>query len=157
ITIDRRIDEIAQQQLSAIEVDGIEMRAQKLAELVFSGRDRYGWFDDEITLSAHHAPPLSSDEASRLREGRRTLGKDVVYVSARVPAADNFPAVATIRDLHDVLVKRGSIEEDVRSGELPPLKANTPEVFESARALVALIGEMIALTDELLDVGESWP
>jgi very-short-patch-repair endonuclease len=157
ITIDRRIDEIAQQQLSAIEVDGVEMRAQKLAELVVSGRDRYGWFDDEITLSAHHAPPLSSDEASRLRGARRALGKDLHYVSVRVPGADNFPSVAAICDLHDVLVKRGSIEEEVRSGELTPLKANTPEVFESARALVGLIGEMIALTDELQDVNESWP
>ena len=157
ITIDRRIDEIAQQQLSAIEVDGVEMRAQKLAELVVSGKDRHGWFDDEITLSPLHAPPLSSDEASRLREARRSLGKDLVYVTSRVPSPDSFPSVAAICDLHDVLVKRGSIEEEVRSGGLTPLKANTPEVFEAARALVALIEEMIALTNELQDVGESWP
>lgn len=157
ITIDRRIDEIAEQQLSAIEVDGVEMRAQKLAELVVTGRERHGWFDDEISLSPLHAPPLSSDEASRLREGRRALGQDLVYVSSRVPSADSFPSVATVCDLHDVLVKRGSIEEEVRSGELTPLKANTPEVFEAARALVGLIGEMIALIDELEDVGDSWP
>ncbi|HEY3705030.1 MAG TPA: AAA domain-containing protein [Terracidiphilus sp.] len=157
ITIDRRIDEIALQQLSVIEVDGVEMRAQKLAELVVSGRDRHGWFDDEITLSPPHAPPLSSDEASRLREARRSLSKDLVYVTSRVPSPDSFPSVATICDLHDVLVKRGSIEEEVRSGGLTPLKANTPEVFEAARALVVLLEEMIALTCELKDAGESWP
>jgi very-short-patch-repair endonuclease len=157
ITIDRRIDEIAQQQLSAIEVDGVEMRAQKLAELVVSGRDRFGWFDDEITLSPRHAPPLSSDEASRLREARRSLGDDLVYVKSRVPSADSFPSVAAVCDLHDILVKRGSIEEEVRAGELTPLKANTPEIFETARTLVGIIGEMIALTEELQDVGESWP
>lgn len=157
ITIDRRMDEIAQQQLSAIEVDGVEMRAQKLADLLVSGRDRHGWFDDEITLSPLHAPPLSSDEASRLGEARRSLGKDLVYVTSRVPSADSFPSVAAICDLHDVLVKRGSIEEEVRSGQLTPLKANTPEVFEAARALVQLVEEMIALTEELQDVGEPWP
>jgi very-short-patch-repair endonuclease len=157
ITIDRRIDEIAQQQLSAIEVDGVEMRAQKLAELVVSGRDRHGWFEDEITLSPMHAPPLSSDEASRLREARRSLGADLVYVASRVPAADSFPSVAAICDLHEVLVKRDSIEVEVRNGELPPLKANTLEVFEAVRALVGIIGEMIALTEELQEVGESWP
>jgi very-short-patch-repair endonuclease len=157
ITIDRRIDEIADRQLSAIEVDGVEMRAQKLAELVVSGRQRHGWFDDEITLSSLHAPPLSSDDSSRLREARRLLGKDLVYVTSRVPSAESFPSIATICALHDVLVKRGSIEDDVLSGELTPLKANTPEVFEAARALVGLIEEMIALTDELQDVGEPWP
>ena len=157
IAIDRRIDEIALQQLSEIQVDGVEMRAQKLAELVVSGRERHGWFDDEITLSPLHTPPLSSDEASRLREARRSLGTDLVYVSSRVPSAESFPPVATICDLHDVLVKRGSIEDEVRSGGLTPLKANTPEVFEAARALVGLIEEMIALIDELEDVGEPWP
>jgi hypothetical protein len=157
IAIDRRINEIAQQQLSAIEVDGVEMRAQKLAELVVSGRDRYEWFDDEITMSAMHAPPLSSDEASRLREARRSLGADLVYVTSRVPSADSFPSVTPVCDLHDVLVKRESIEEEVRAGELTPLNANTPEVIEAARTLVGIIGEMIALTDELQEVGEPWP
>jgi ABC-type thiamine transport system ATPase subunit len=38
ILIDHRIDEIAVQQLSSIEVDGAPMRAQKLAELVVSGQ-----------------------------------------------------------------------------------------------------------------------
>ncbi len=157
ITIDRRIDQIAQQQLCAIEVDSVEMRAQTLAELVVSGRDRHGWFDDEITLSPLHAPPLSSDEASRLREVRRSLGEDLVYVTSRVPSADSFPSAAAICELHDVLVKRGSIEEEVRSGGLTPLKANTTEVLEAARALFAIIEEMIALTGELEDVGDSWP
>jgi very-short-patch-repair endonuclease len=157
IAIDRRIDEIAQLQLSAIEVDGVEMRAQKLAELVVSGRDRHGWFDDEITLSPMHAPPLASDEASRLREARRSLREDLVYVTSRVPSADSFPSVTAICDLHDVLVKRGSIEDEVRAGELAPLKANTPEVFEAARILVGIIEEMIALADELGEVGEPWP
>ena len=157
ITIDRRIDEIADQQLSAIEIDGVEMRAQQLAELVVSGRERHGWFDDEIMLSPLYAPPLSSDEASRLREARRSLGEDLIYVTSRVPSADSLPSVAAICDLHDVLIKRGSIEEEVRSGELTPLKASTSDVFEAARSLVQLIDEMIALTDELQDVGDSWP
>jgi len=157
ITIDRRIDEIARQQLSAIEVDGVEMRAQKLAELVVSGRDRHGWFDDEIALSPVNAPPLSSDEATRLREARRVLGADLVYVTARVPSADSFPSVTAICELHDVLVKRSAIEGEVRAGELAPLKANTPDVFDAARTLVGIIGEMIALTDELQEVGAPWP
>jgi hypothetical protein len=157
ITIDRRVDQIALQQLSTVEVDGAEMRAQTLAELVVSGRERYGWFDDEITLAPKHAPPLSSDEASRVREARRSLGEDLVYVRSHVPSADSFPSVATIGELHDVLVKRASIEDKVRSGGLMPLKANTTETFEAARALLALTEEMIALTDELQETGEAWP
>jgi very-short-patch-repair endonuclease len=157
IGIDRRIDEIAYQQLSAIEVDGVEMRAQKLAELVVSGRDRYGWFDDHISLAPEHAPPLSSDESARLREARRYLGPDLVYVRSQVPSADSFPSTTAIAGLHDVLVRRGSIEEDVRTGDLQPLKAGTVEVFGSAQQLLALIEEMISVTREIEETGETWP
>ena len=45
------------------------------------------------------------------------------------------------------------IEDEVRSGELMPLKTNTPEVFKAARSLIVTIGEMIALIGELESVG----
>jgi len=70
-SIDARIDEIAIAQLSEIEVDGVPMRAQKLAELVTAGLEQHGWFDDEMTLSPENAPPLTEEEAGKLREARR--------------------------------------------------------------------------------------
>lgn len=157
IVIDRKVDEIALQQLSTIEVDGAPMRAQVLAELVLSGRERHGWFEDSITLAPEHAPPLSSDEAGRLREARRRLGKDLVYVQARVPSADSFPSVSNLGDLHDVLVKRENIEDEVRRGNLLPLKANTPEVLDATRKLLLLVDEMIGLFAELDEFGDGWP
>lgn len=114
------------------------MRAQTLAELVVSGCEQYGWFDDGITLASVHAPPFSSDEASRVRESRRALGEDIVYVRTQIPSCDSFPSVAAVGELHDVLVKRGSIAKEVGTGELTPLKANTPEVVEAARALLTI-------------------
>jgi KaiC/GvpD/RAD55 family RecA-like ATPase len=50
LSIDKRIDEIALHQLSEVEVDGVPMRAQRLAELVLTGNELHGWFDDTITL-----------------------------------------------------------------------------------------------------------
>lgn len=155
--IDRKVDEIALQQLSTIEVDGAPMRAQALAELVLSGRGKYGWFEDSITLAPEHAPPLSSDEAGHLREARRRLGEDIVYVQARVSSADDFPSVAALGELHDVLVKRENIEDEVRRGDLLPLKANTPAVLEATRSLLLLTDEMIGAIGELEDFNDSWP
>ena len=157
IIIDRKVDEIALQQLGAVEVDGVPMRAQALAELVLSGLERHGWFGDSITLLPEHAPPLSSDEAGRLREARRRLGINLVYVKARVPSADSFPSISTLGDLHDVLVKRESIESEVRSGDLLPLKANTPTVLDATRKLLLLADEMIGLLNELEEFGDGWP
>jgi very-short-patch-repair endonuclease len=157
IVIDRKIDEIALQQLSTVEVDGAEMRAQTLAELVVSGRERHGWFEDPLTMAPECAPPLSSDEAGRLREARRRLGRDIVYVQARAPSAESFPSVSILGELHDVLVKRESIEDEVRRGDLLPLKASTEEVLQAARNLLVLTDEMIGLCAELEHFDGGWP
>jgi hypothetical protein len=66
LSIDKRIDEIALHQLSEVEVDGVPMRAQKLAELVVSGNELHGWFDDTISLSPENAPPFDDSEAGRI-------------------------------------------------------------------------------------------
>lgn len=154
--IDRRVDDIALAQLAEVEIDGQPMRAQRLAELVVSGRAEYGWFDDDITLAPEHTPPLSEDEAGRLREVRRKLGKDLVYVEARVPAADDLLPPAEVVQLHDVLLRMHEIERQVGQGKLPPLKAATPEVLEAARQLLADIESALNDHAEIDELGEPW-
>jgi len=155
-TIDRRVDEIALAQLAEVEIDGQPMRAQKLAELVVSGQAEYGWFDDAVTLASEHAPPLSEDEAGRLREVRRKLGNDLVYVQARVPAADDLLPPAEVTQLHHVMVRMHEIERQVGQGTLLPLKAATPEVLEAARQLLAAIESARNVQAEIDELGEPW-
>ena len=157
LTIDRRVDEIAHKQLSTVDIDGAPMRAQALADLVVTGRERHGWFDDFVTLGPEHAPPLSSDEGGRLREARRRLGKDLLYVQARTPSPDSLPSVSTLGDLHEVLVKKDGIESEVRKGDLLPLRAQTPEVLDATRRLLLLTERMIGLSAELEELGSPWP
>lgn len=154
--IDRRVDEIALAQLAEVEIDGQPTRAQLLAELVVSGQAEHGWFDDAVTLAPEHAPPLSDDEAGRLREVRRKLGKDLVYVQARVPAADDLLPPAEMAQLHDVLVRMHEIERQVGQGTLLPLRAATPEVLEAARQLLAAIESARSVLAEIDELGEPW-
>jgi very-short-patch-repair endonuclease len=154
--IDSRVDDIAMAQLSEIEVDGQPMRAQKLAELVVSGEDRYGWFDDPVSLAADQSPPLSEPEAGRLREVRRRLGNDLVYVDARVPAADSLSTPEQVAELHEVLVRMRDLEDEVRQGMLIPLKAFTPDVLAAARLLLEGINTARGLLAEIDELGERW-
>jgi len=155
--LDARVDEIALAQLAEVTVDGVAMRAQKLAELVVAGQEQYGWFDDAVTLVPENTPPLSEEEAGQLREARRKLGADLVYASARVPSADALPQAKNVAGLHQVLSKMTEIEAQVTSGDLLPLKAVTPAVLEAARDLVSRIDEAAALVDELAAVEGGWP
>lgn len=155
--LDARVDEIAMAQLSDVIIDGVAMRAQKLAELVVAGREQYGWLEDEVTLAPENAPPLSDEEAGQLREARRKLGADLVYASARIPSADALPQAKAVAELHQVLSKMKEIEKQVTNGELLPLKAVTPSVLEEARELVLRIDEAAALVEELAAVEGGWP
>lgn len=156
-SIDKRIDEIANAQLSEVEVDGAPMRAQKLAELVISGAEQHGWFDDAITLAPKNAPPLLEEEAGKLREARRKVGQDLVYVQADYPSADSLPATATIAELHEALSSMRTIEAEVERGELLDLKATTAEVLIAARELLELVEETKTLVEELESADGGWP
>jgi very-short-patch-repair endonuclease len=154
--IDTRIDEIAHAQLADIEVDGVAMRAQKMAELVVHGREQFGWFDDELSLAPQHAPPFTDDQGMRLRETRRRLGADLVYCQARIPAANALPPAADIRQLHATLQTMRGIERDEASGALLPLRAATPEVLQAARTLLAALDAALAQHAALEESGHDW-
>ena len=154
--IDRRVDEIAQQQLARISVDGIEMRAQKMAELVVSGSELHGWFDDELTLDDQHAPPLSAADAQSLRDARRKLGSDLVYVSARLPSSFSLLPSEDIGRLHNVLVGMRQIENAEISGKLRALRSLTPEVLEEARRMLALVEHVTKIVQELEELESPW-
>ncbi len=155
--LDTRVDEIALAQLSDINVDGVAMRAKKIAELVIAGRELHGWFEDEVSLAPKNEPPLSEEEAGQLREARRKLGADLVYASARIPSADTLPQAKEVANLHNVLSKMKEIEAQVINGELRPLRAVTLPVLEAARELVSRIDEAATLVEELAAVEEGWP
>jgi very-short-patch-repair endonuclease len=156
-TIDRRIDEIALSQLSEVEIDGSPMRAQKLAELVVSGREQYGWFDDALTLSPEHAPPFSEAEAAGIREARRKVGGDLHYVLADYPAADGLPGVTEIAELHESLSRIRTIEAEVERGELPELRSTSVETLDMARDLLHAVDAAGLLLKEVESAGEHWP
>jgi len=154
--IDRRIDDIAHAQLAAIEVDGVEMRAQKMAELVIGGREAFGWFDDELSLAPEQAPPFGDEPGQQLREARRRLGADLAYCLARIPASGALPAAAAIGKLHTVLQAMREIARDEASGALLPLRAATPEVLGEARRLLEALEPALALLRTLEESGHDW-
>jgi len=52
---------------------------------------------------------------------------------------------------------RGNIENEVRRGDLLPLKGNTPEVLAATRKLLLLTDEMLGILTELEEFGDGWP
>lgn len=155
--IDCRIDAIAKAQLSEVLVDGVEMRAQKLAQLVVSGQSQFGWFEDQLSLAPGHEPPLSADEAGTLRELRRKVGKDLSYARVAIPSPDILPGPADISALHEVLCGIRALNEEEDAGRLLALRAQTPEVLLAAKELLDLIERTLVPVQDLEATGQTWP
>ena len=156
VRIDRRVDEIALDQLTDIEVDGVIFRAQKMADLVISGREMHGWFDDEITLGGEHSPPLTSSEAQTLREARRALGPDIVYATSKLPSSNALPMVGDVVELHNVLVGIHVIDKAELSGDLLALRALTPEVLAEARRMLEIVDDVLEIVRNLESLQSPW-
>ena len=157
IDLDKRVDQIAAAQLADINVDGVPMRAQKLAQLVVSGASWHSWFDDEVTLGPEHAPPLTDDDAAALLEARRRLGSDLVYANSRIPSVDELPSAVEVGSLHELLSKIKEIEDAVANGQVLPLAATTPDVLVAARLLLDQIQESLRLVASLEAADSDWP
>ena len=155
-TIDKRVDEIALAQLSDVEVDGVTMRAQKMAELVIHGAARHAWFDDTLSLDPSHAPPVSISEVAQAREARRKLGEDLKYANFKIPSSIALLPAADIGVLHNVLVDIRNIEEAEAKGGLIPLRATTPEILAQARSMLVVVEAAASLAHELEQTGEVW-
>jgi very-short-patch-repair endonuclease len=154
--IDKRVDEIASQQLASFQVDAVQLRAQKMAELVISGQELYSWFDDELTLAPIHAPPLSSGEAQTLKEARRALGSDLEYVSVRSPSSFSLLSTDDIAVLHEALVGISEIDGDEAEGDLRMLRAVTPQVLDDARRMLAAVDHVLGILQYLEELESPW-
>ncbi len=156
ISVDRRVNDIAIAQLSEIAIDGTVLRAQKAAELVVHGQEDHEWFDDALTLSSEHAPPLSDDEAAGARESRRKLGDDLVYLRTRQPKADELPSAAEIAELHGILSRIAALEQEARVAPAFSLRANTVEVLTAAEELLRILDSAHDLLIELERDAPKW-
>lgn len=154
--IDRRVSEIAEQQLANVEVDGVAMRAQKMAELVISGQELHGWFDDALTLNAEHMPPLTAVDAQALRDARRHLGQDLRYVAARLPSSQTLLSTEAVENLHKALVQMREIDAAQGCGDLRALRAVTPDILEEARSLLASVEAVAHIVRELEELNSAW-
>jgi len=155
-TIDNRVDVIALAQLSDTEVDGVSMRAQKMAEMVITGNACHAWFDDVLSLDESNAPPLSASDIAALRESRRRLGADLVYVDVRIASSNSLLTPTEIGKLHNVLVSLHEIDEAQANGALLSLRSDTAQGLEDVRTLVAAVEIAAGLARDLEDAGEAW-
>lgn len=135
VRLDRRVNEIALEQLAEIQVDGVRYRAEQLAELLMKSGSEHQWFDDELSLGDKHAAPFDEEAGKSLRDARRKLGDDLVYVTASIPDLTQLPAAEEVGKLHASLCQLKALDQAFDQGGILALRSNNDQVVAAARAL----------------------
>lgn len=154
IRLDRRVNDIAVQQLSEIQLDGVRYRAEELADLLMKDGDQHQWFDDELSLGAEHAPPFDEEAGKALRQVRRTLGNDLAYVNASVPDPAQLPVPEEVGKLHAALCQLKTLDRTFDQGGIRPLKSEDEAVVAAASLLDSELDECLAMLSTLSEGAE---
>lgn len=155
VRLDRRVNEIALEQLSEIQLDGARYRAEQLAEILMKGGDQYLWFDDELSLRAEHSLPLDDEAAKALRQARRELGEDLVYVRASVPDLAQLPTPEEIGKLHASLCQLKILDQLFDQGAILALKSDDAAVMGAAGLLDLELEACLDMLSVLRDGADS--
>ncbi len=155
VRLDRRVNEIALEQLTEIQVDGVRYRAEQLADMLMESGSEYHWFDDELSLADEHAAPFDAETGKALREARRKLGDDLVYVTASIPDSTQLPTIEELGKLHASLCQLKALDQTFDQGGILALRSNDDTVLAAARELDAELETCLEGLVALHEGGES--
>ncbi|MBW3510599.1 AAA domain-containing protein [Janthinobacterium sp. NKUCC06_STL] len=156
VAIDTNIAEFARQHMSKFILHGKEMNPPDLAHFVLDNEEIYSWLDDVLDAGRHGNVPFAESDIAAAHTARVSLKKDIAYLSAKLPAAEDFCFGPELATLHNDLVRARQIESKVKAGDTLPLVDATLETFQKAESLAPFLEAYLTLQREVADYGHSW-
>ncbi|HEX9927845.1 MAG TPA: AAA domain-containing protein [Pyrinomonadaceae bacterium] len=153
---DRQIADWAHKNLNKFQIDDEFLEPRQAAEETAKNLTEATWLEDEISIEAQFAPRFSHEDVQRLRETRRILGSDLVYLSCRLPQIEAFPDVRDVLQTHQNLTRLAELEEQVDSGEIPHLIDSSEQTFQRAQEILKKIETLKKLRREIENDNADW-
>jgi very-short-patch-repair endonuclease len=125
------------------------MTAMELAEQVMSDQAGHSWFKDTLGLTDEFNPQFTDTDIAEIREVRRFLGKDIIYIGKTVPVVEDLPDSALVAAIHNDLTASLRLSEDARYENIALLAASLENSVERAKALIKPLSIMAELLDRL--------
>jgi very-short-patch-repair endonuclease len=155
-TIDHRIDEWAKRNLAKIELEGEKIEPMDAAREVIGSPESFEWIPDELGIGSQFTPQFSDEDVIRLREARRTLGKDIDYLNALLPQIIEFPDSKTLLEVHQDLSQLEKLTRAVESGDVPALRSTSQEALTLAHQLLDDVESFRQLRNDWLRTDRPW-
>ena len=120
-TIDSKIQELAKNQLSKVPFLKEEIHPKDLAVRIVEGKSQYGWFQDNLGPDESFEPSFDADHIHKLREARKTLGENIIYLQHKYPNPDILMSADEITYVHQNLIQASHVADVIKNGEIPEL------------------------------------
>ncbi len=135
--VDRTVEEHAQRHMRHYTFLGKSVSPEEMAREVLEQAELHQWFDDD--------PPevvelvVTDANVTALRQARKAVGDDLVYVGTTIPKAEEFPQWVDMLALHRDLARAKTIEAKVEKGAVLALADATLETFDKAKQLAEFL------------------
>jgi very-short-patch-repair endonuclease len=154
--IDRKIGDWAKRNLAKVMLDIEEIDPQDAAREVVESSGQFEWITDALGITPEFSPQFSDADVVRLREGRRTLGKDIDYLDASLPQLVEFPDSKALLEVHQDLSQFEKLKQGVENGDVPALADSSQETLTLAQQLLTHIETLKHLRDEVVQAHRPW-
>ncbi len=153
--IDREIYNFAEKHYQNIEVDGNKKLPMDIVQKVLDSRRSYSWFTDQLTLEEKDRFPFSQVELIQLRDSRKKIGKDLIYINyGPLPAPEKLLDSTSLKKLNESLKEKDTIEEFLKQNDQHRFKDNISET--EITALKDWLRIYLEDFNLILDHAEAW-
>jgi len=121
----------------------------ELALKIVGDRESHGWLPDHPGPESKYDPQFSDEDIAAVREARKALGENLVYLSKALPSIADLPDAAMISALHQDLVNAQRLDEEAMNQNVPALSQSTPNATERAKELLKAIERIVAMFKDL--------
>jgi very-short-patch-repair endonuclease len=154
--VDAEVGAWAKQNLTRIDLDDEHLDPQDAAYEVANATGQYERFPDSLGVDSSYAPKVTDVEIARLREARRALGPDILYLEATLPQLADFPESRLLLQAHQDLSRYAILKLEIEKGEVPALADSGQETLAAAQKLEDVIAELRRKRHEVESSRKSW-
>ena len=125
-----------------------EIKPVDLARKVVEEEPEHEWFPDTLGAGECFNPVFGEEDIRKLRNARKRLGGNLLYVGKHVPAAEDFTSADDLVHLHRDLLRRKELSGHIRGHKVPVLARQTTEVVRLAEKLLTDANRLLGMLPE---------
>ena len=154
--VDRQIAGWASKNLDPISIDGRTISPADAAKEVAINRSEIDWLRDRPSIEDGCEAQFGHEDVIELREARRQLGQDLLYLDKTSPLISGFPEGQKLLQAHRDLARLSELNSREADGDVPSLLDNTEDSLQAALALTSSVSNLRLLIQDLANARQPW-